>query len=157
MLLAEGYRLANDVPNIIGVKEASSDFAQITQIIDQAPQGFRVWSGNDYDTFGVISLGGYGVVSVASHLIGLQIKHLIELTVADRLEAAEQEHQRQLALAKGLFVITSPIPIKYCLNKAGFDVGGMRLPLVEADPETAAFLDDLLAGYTVDLPMTVTA
>ncbi|MEE8518866.1 MAG: 4-hydroxy-tetrahydrodipicolinate synthase [Dehalococcoidia bacterium] len=150
-------RLANDVPNIVGVKEASSEFDQITEIIERAPQGFRVWSGNDYDTFPIMAMGGYGVVSVASHLIGLQIKRLIDLTVADQLAAAQEEHERQLPLAKGLFVITSPIPIKYCLNRAGFDVGGMRLPLVSADPKTAAFLDDLMAGYTVDLPLTVTA
>ena len=150
-------RLANDVPNIVGIKEASSDFGQIAEIIEEAPDGFRMWSGNDYDTFPIISLGGYGVVSVASHLIGLQIKRLIDLTVTNQMQAADEEHQRQLPLAQGLFVITSPIPIKYCLNKAGFDVGGMRLPLVTADPKTAAFLDDLVTGYTIDLPLSATA
>lgn len=150
-------RLANDVPNIVGLKEASGDFAQIAEIVSNAPDGFLVWNGNDSDTFGLLCLGGYGVVSVASHLIGRQIKRLIELAVAGDLAAAAAEHRRQLPLAKGLFVITSPIPVKYCLNRAGFNVGGLRLPLVEADPKTAAFLDELLAGYEVDLPTTVRA
>lgn len=145
-------RLA-EVSNIVGIKEASGDFAQIGEIIRNAPEGFKVWSGNDSDTFGVMSLGGHGVVSVASHLIGLQVRHLISLITEGRLVEAAEEHLRQLRMAKGLFVITSPIPVKYCLNKVGFPVGGLRLPLVEADPGTAAFLDDLLAGYEIDLPL----
>lgn len=150
-------RLANDVPNIVGTKEASGDLAQIAAIIRDAPDGFRVWSGNDSDTFGVVSLGGWGVVSVASHLIGRQIKRLIELTAAGDLAAAAAEHQRQLPLASGLFVVSNPIPVKYCVNRAGFNVGGLRLPLVEADAKTASFLDGLLARYEVDLPVGAAA
>jgi 4-hydroxy-tetrahydrodipicolinate synthase len=82
---------------------------------------------------------------------------MIDLTVAGDLATAAQEHRRLLPLFKGLFVISSPIPIKYCLNKAGFNVGSMRLPLVNADPKTAAFLDDLMSGYKVDLSTTVAA
>ena len=77
---------------------------------------------------------------------------MIDLTVAGDLAAAAAEHRRLLPLFKGLFVITSPIPIKYCINRAGFNVGGLRLPLLDADPATAAFLDNLMAGYQVDLP-----
>ena len=150
-------RLANDVPNIVGTKEASGDFAQIAAIIRDAPEGFRVWSGNDSDTFGVVSLGGWGVVSVASHLIGQQIKRLIELTAAGDLAAAAAEHKRQLPMASGLFVVSNPIPVKYCVNRAGFNVGGLRLPLVEADEKTAAFLDAMLAQYEVDLPVGAAA
>ena len=150
-------RLANDVPNIVGTKEASGDLAQIASIIRDAPDGFRVWSGNDSDTFGVVSLGGWGVVSVASHLIGRQIRRLIELTAAGDLSAAAAEHQRQLPMASGLFVVSNPIPVKYCVNKAGFNVGGLRLPLVEADDRTAAFLDTLLAQYEIDLPVGAAA
>ena len=147
-------RLAYDVPNIIGTKEASGDLAQIGAIVRDAPRGFRVWSGNDSDTFGVVSLGGWGVVSVASHLIGRQIKRMIELTVAGD-PAAAAEHTRQLPLSTGLFTVSNPIPVKYCLNKAGFNVGGLRLPLIEADAGTAAFLDGLMAAYEIDLPTTV--
>ncbi len=97
------------------------------------------------------------MVSVASHLVGSQIKRMIELATDGDLAAAEAEHLRLKPLHDGLFVITSPIPVKYCLNKIGFNVGSLRLPLVDADPATAAFLDDLLAGYTIDLPTSVTA
>ena len=149
-------RLAHDVPSIIGIKEAG-DVEQAGEIVAGAPDGFRLWSGNDSDTLAMMQRGGYGVVSVASHLIGSQIKRMIELATAGDWAAAEAEHERLLPVFTGLFVVTSPIPVKYCLNRAGFDVGGLRLPLVEADTATAAFLDKLLAGYEIDLPTTVTA
>lgn len=149
-------RLAQ-IENIIGIKEAADDLDQVAAIAADAPDGFRIWSGNDSDTFPQMCAGGYGVVSVASHLIGLQIKHMIDLTVAGDLTAAETEHQRLLPLFKGLFVITSPIPVKYALNKSGFNVGGLRLPLIVADPATAASVDELLVNYTIDLPTTVSA
>src|SRR3954469_2537526 len=65
-------RLAREVSNIVGVKEASANFRQIGEIIAAAPEGFRVWSGNDGDTLAILALGGYGIVSVASHLVGRQ-------------------------------------------------------------------------------------
>lgn len=149
-------RLAHDVRNIVGVKEAG-EVEQAAEITAGAPEGFRVWSGNDSDTLAMMQRGAYGVVSVASHLVGRQIKRMVELAAAGDMAAAKAEHERLLPLFTGLFVVTSPIPVKYCLNRAGFDAGGLRLPLVEADAGTAAFLDKLLAGYEIDLPTSVTA
>ena len=149
-------RLAHDVPNIVGVKEAG-EVEQAAEIVAGAPDGFRVWSGNDSDTLAMMRRGAYGVVSVASHLVGRQIKRMVELAAAGDMAGAEAEHERLLPLFTGLFVVTSPVPVKYCLNRVGFDVGGLRLPLVAADPKTAAFLDELLAGYEIDLPTSVTA
>jgi 4-hydroxy-tetrahydrodipicolinate synthase len=145
-------RLA-EINNIIGIKEAADDLDQVKAIAEGKPDDFLIWSGNDSDTYAQMCLGGYGVVSVASHLVGLQIKRMVDLIVAGDLVAAEAENQRLMPLFKGLFVITSPIPIKYALNKSGFNVGGMRLPLIEADSATATFVDELLANYTVDLPI----
>ena len=147
-------RLAADVPNIIGTKEASGDLGQIKEIIDHAPAEFRVWSGNDNDTFDILKLGGWGVISVASHLIGSQIQNMITLATQDKWDEAEEEHKRQLPIFTGLFTITSPIPVKYCLNKIGFNVGGLRLPLVNADKETSLFLDELISKYEIDLPLS---
>ena len=146
-------RLARDVDNVVGVKEASGDLAQIEEIIRGAPDGFRVWSGNDSDTFDVVRLGGWGVVSVASHLVGAQIARLIALAAEGDLDAARAEHERLLPMSTGLFRVSNPMPVKHCLNRAGFDVGSPRLPLLDVDADTAAFLDDLLSGYEVDLPI----
>ena len=156
-MTAETTIRLSQVSNVVGIKEASDDLAQVATIVSGAAHGFRVWSGNDSDTLAQMCVGGYGVISVASHLVGAQIKRMIDLTIAGDLAKAAQEHRRLLPLFKGLFVTSNPIPIKYCLNKTGFNVGSLRLPLVEADSVTAAFLDDLIGTYTIDLPITATA
>ena len=69
------------------------------------------------------------------------------------MEEAEAEHLRLLPLSKGLFVSSNPIPVKWCLNQVGFQVGSPRLPLIDPVAETQTFLSDLLSAYTVDLPV----
>ena len=145
-------RLA-EIDNIIGVKEASSDTYQITQVIDGAPPGFRIWSGNDDETFPIMCLGGYGIVSVAGHLVGRQIRTMIQMLLDGSVEGAAAEHRRLLPLFKGIFTVSNPIPVKHCVNMAGFNVGKPRLPLLGPDEKTTTFLRDLLDGYEVDLPV----
>ncbi len=149
-------RLA-EIDNIVGVKEASGDFDQIARIIAGAPEGFRVWSGNDSDTFGIMAMGGYGVVSVASHLVGRQIKCMMDATVEGRTAEAAAEHLRLTPIFKGLFVLSNPIPVKFGLNEAGFDVGAPRLPLTPPDERTAQQLRAMMEAYTVDLPVAAGA
>jgi len=145
-------RLAQ-VNNIIGVKEASGDFDQIARIIAGAPQGFKVWSGNDSDTFCIMTMGGYGVVSVASHLVGLQIKNMMDLILGGETSEAAAEHLRLTPIFKGLFIVSNPIPVKYGVNQAGFNVGKPRLPLTEPDERTAQQLQEMLNEYKADLPI----
>ena len=145
-------RLA-EVDNIVGVKEASSDPVQITQIVDAAPDGFNVWSGNDDETFSIMCVGGYGVVSVASNIIGNQIKAMMGMVLEGDLESAAREHRRMLPIFKALFWVTNPVPIKHAVNRAGFDVGRPRLPMVEADDAFKAKFDPVMDRYPVDLPV----
>ena len=152
-LSAETTIRLSQVPNIIGVKEASADFDQIATIIEGADDGFQVWSGNDADTFSIMCLGGYGVVSVASHLVGRQIKGMMQMFLDGSVAGAAAEHRRMLPLFKGIFVVANPIPVKYCVNLAGFNVGSTRLPLNDPDEKTETFLTDLLSRYEVDLPV----
>ena len=111
------------IDNIVGVKEAGSDMDQITRIIDGASDGFHVWSGNDNETFYIMSTGGYGVVSVLSHLVGSQIKQMMGLLLEGEVERSAAEHRRLLPLFKVMFIESNPIPIKFALNRAGFNVG----------------------------------
>ena len=141
------------IDNIVGVKEAGSDMDQIARIIDGAGDGFLVWSGNDNETFYIVSMGGYGVVSVASHLVGNQIKQMMGLLLEGDVEKAAAEHRRLHAIFKVLFVVSNPIPVKYALNKVGFNVGNPRLPLVPADDKSAAQIDEVLRRYDVDIPV----
>ena len=141
------------IDNIVGIKEAGSDMDQIARIIDGATDGFRVWSGNDNETFYIMSMGGYGVVSVASHLVGNQIKQMMGLLLEGDIEGAAAEHRRLLPLFKVLFLESNPIPVKWSVNQAGFSAGNPRLPLVPPQEKTVMELEKVLAGYTVDLPV----
>ena len=143
----------SEIPNIVGIKEAGGDLGQAAQIIRDAAPGFLVWSGNDDQTYPMMAMGGYGIISVASHLVGNQIKAMMGMTLEGDLERAATEHRRLLPIFQGLFVLANPIPVKYAVNKAGFNVGEPRLPLVTPDPATAARLDKLMADYEVDLPV----
>ena len=98
-------RLA-EIDSIVGVKEASSDYVQITNIIDKAPEGFDVWSGNDDETFPIMCVGGYGVVSVASNLYGNQIKTMMGLILEGNIESAAAAHRKMLPIFKALFWLT---------------------------------------------------
>ena len=139
------------IDNIVGVKEAGSDLDQITRILHSAPDGFRVWSGNDNETFYIMAAGGYGVVSVASHLVGSQIKQMMGLLLEGEIEPAAAEHRRLLELFKVLFIVSNPIPVKHALNHVGFPVGNPRLPLIPADPQAAAQIEQTLAHYEIDI------
>ena len=143
----------SEIENIVGVKEAGSDMDQIARIIDGSRQGFLVWSGNDNETFYIMSMGGFGVVSVASHLIGNQIKQMMGLLLEGDVERAGAEHRRMLPMFKVLFVESNPIPVKYGLNQAGFNVGMPRLPLVPASDQAAAQIDAVMSQYNIDIPV----
>jgi 4-hydroxy-tetrahydrodipicolinate synthase len=150
-LSAETTIRLSEIPNIVGIKEASGDFEKIASITGSAEPGFRVWSGNDADTFHVLCLGGYGVISVASHLVGLQIKTMIQMLVNGNLDGAAKEHIRLLPIFNGIFIVANPIPIKYGVNRVGFEVGHPRLPLTQTDKATSNFLDNLFDQYHMDL------
>lgn len=145
----------SQIDNMAGVKEASGDFEQIGAVISGARKGFRVWSGNDEDTLSTLELGGYGVISVISHLVGRQVKSMIDDAVAGRLERAHATHERLLPLIDALFCVSNPIPVKYALNQLGFNAGGYRLPLCEPDDESAARIMAEVRRHQIDLPVAV--
>ena len=139
------------IPNIIGVKEASNDMAQIGQLIDQSPEGFLVWSGNDTDTLMVMAMGGYGVVSVAGHVVSPQIRRQIEASLAGETHEAARIHHELMPLIDSLFIESNPIPVKYACAKAGIPVGDARLPLIPLSQGAAEILDRELNRHTLML------
>ena len=153
-LAAETTLRLAELPNVIGIKEASGNLEQVSHTISNAREGFLVWSGNDTDTLSIMALGGYGVISVASHLVGKQIKDMIEKVLVGKVEEAAAIHRHLLPLVNALFVVSNPIPIKYALNQLGFYVGKPRLPLTELDEKSAAFIRDTLKNYKIDLPVS---
>ena len=146
------------VPNIVGIKEASGDLNQISAIINAAKSDapdFRVWSGNDTDTLAVMALGGYGIVSVAGHLVSRQIRTMLDACLAGRTVEAAAIHHRLTPLVDVLFIESNPIPVKYAVGLAGFAVGDCRLPLVPPSEAAAARIRAELARHTIDLKAAV--
>lgn len=151
MAAATTVRLAEDCPNIAGVKEASGDLEQIAEIIRSAPPHFRVWSGNDGDNLAILAMGGYGAVSVLSHLVGGQIKAMYEAwEVGDTAKAGEIQ-VRLAPLVKAMFLVGNPVPVKWALNEIGFRVGPPRPPLVEPDDAIREQIRAALANTEIDL------
>lgn len=135
------------IPNIIGVKEASCDFRQIAEIIRGAREDFLVFSGNDGDTLPMLSLGAYGVISVASHIVGKEIKNMILNFKKGDISEAARLHNYLLDIFYGIFITTSPIPIKEALNLSGINVGKTRLPLAGMTDEELAAFKKILSKY----------
>jgi len=152
-LAAETVIRLSEIDNIVGIKEASGNLDQIAKIIDGAGKDFLLYSGNDSDTLPILALGGYGVISVASHLVGAQIKEMMEKFLAGKASEAAEIHRKLLPLINALFVVSNPIPVKYAVNHVGFPVGKPRLPLMELDVKSAALIEATLKNYGIDLPL----
>jgi len=151
-MTAETTARLSRVPNIVGVKEASGNLEQIGQVMNLSREGFRVWSGNDSDTLPILSLGGYGVICVVSHLVGLQMREMIEKYLAGQVAEASTIHRRLLPLMMTLMTAASnPIPIKYALRQLGWAVGGLRLPLVDPDEAAASKIMTEVRRHRIDL------
>ena len=137
MNAATTLRLA-EIPNIVATKESSGDFSQISEITAGAPEGFKVYSGDDYLTLPMMSIGAYGIVSVASHVIGEEMTKMIDAFVAGRNQEAAEWHKRLYPVFTGLFLATNPTLVKASLGRFDIPVGGVRLPLVAPDEELVA-------------------
>lgn len=136
-------RLAK-VPNIVAVKEASGDLNAMTKIIANTPDDFELYSGDDGLTLPVLSIGGAGVVSVASHIIGRDIQQMIGYFFEGEIAEAAKMHQKLLPLIEGLFMAPSPAPVKTALQIKGMSVGSVRLPLVPLNEVERSTLINLL-------------
>ncbi len=152
-LTADTLIKLSQIDNIVGVKEASGNLGQIAEIIQGTREDFLVYSGNDSDTLPVLALGGHGVISVASHLVGMQIKNMINKVLDGKFQEAAEIHHHLLALINALFIVSSPAPVKWALNHVGFRVGKPRLPLVEPDEKSVALIEATLKSYRIDLPV----
>lgn len=133
-----------EIPNIVCIKEAAGLMDQVTELKSSLPSSFAIYSGDDSLTLPVLSLGGAGVVSVASHLIGNQIHKMVTAFKTGNITKALKWQLLLYPIFKGMFVATNPVPVKYLLNQAGIKVGGYRLPIVGPTPSEQAFLEELL-------------
>lgn len=139
-------RLA-EIPNIVATKECAS-LEQITLLASSAPADFRVYSGDDSSALPTLAVGGYGIVSVASHVIGSDMKNMIDSYLEGDVRKAADLHQKLFPIFKGLFECPDPLPspsaVKYALQLLGHDVGGVRLPLITPNEDEALFIRNLI-------------
>jgi 4-hydroxy-tetrahydrodipicolinate synthase len=153
MPAATQLRLAEH-PNIVGTKESAGDLDQATEIVTNAPDDFRVWSGDDSMTLPMLSVGAYGVVSVAAHVSAPAIRRMIDAFVAGDVVHAASLHCQLLPLFKALFQAPNPMCVKAALESLGVPVGAPRLPLLALDTQRrislAALMQEL--GDLVGLP-----
>lgn len=137
-------RLANEVDNIVAIKEASGNLEQVAAILAGAPEGFEVYSGDDALTYDIMKLGGAGVISTIGNVAPDRMKEIVDLCAAGDFEAGAKANEALLPLMNELFITSNPIMVKEALNLLGFPVGGVRLPLVNATAEQSAELAEVM-------------
>ncbi|WYL96469.1 MAG: 4-hydroxy-tetrahydrodipicolinate synthase [Gloeotrichia echinulata IR180] len=136
-------RLAK-IDNIVGIKEASGNLDQASEIRRLTPQEFQIYAGDDSLTLPLLAIGAKGVVSVASHLVGNQLQQMIQAFSEGKTQVATNIHLQLFPLFKALFVTTNPIPVKSALKLQGWEVGSTRPPLCDADSEVSQKLEVVL-------------
>ena len=138
------YAELSDIPNIAGVKEATTDITKIAQILAACGPDFSVWSGNDDMTVPVISLGGKGVISVASNVCPEKMQAMVHTALAGDFRSAAAMQLELLPLTQLLFSEVNPIPVKAAMGLLGYDCGCCRLPLTPLLPQHKEALKKLL-------------
>lgn len=141
-ILPETVEKLAQIENIVALKEASGNIIQFAEIIKRVPKNFLVYSGDDSMLLPAMSIGCYGIVSVAAHVVGPEMKIMIDAFVSHDTEKAKEMNLKLLNIFKNLFIIANPIPVKAALNLMGIYVGGVRLPLTEAREKVLKVLRD---------------
>jgi len=137
----------SEIDNIVCVKEASGNLDQVAEIIEWTPDDFVVYCGDDGMTLPILAIGGYGVISVASHVVGREMAQMIEAYLTGNIKQAADLHRQLLPIMRQLFAQPSPAPTKALLNKIGVEVGDVRLPLVPLTAGEKSELERVFSRY----------
>lgn len=138
------------IDNIVCIKEASGDLDAMAQIISETASDFTLYSGDDGLTVPVLAIGGAGIISVASHIIGNEMQDMINSFKNGDIVKASTLHRNLLPLMKALFAAPNPTPVKAALNMSGVNVGGVRLPMVAFNDEETRALQSVLQVYNIN-------
>ncbi len=131
-ILPDTLEKLSKIENIVALKEASGNIVQMSEMMRKVPDDFLIYTGDDVMLLPALSVGAYGVVSVCSHIVGPEMKELIDAFVGKDTQKAKELHLRLLKIYQTLFIVANPIPVKAALNMTGTNVGGLRLPLTPA-------------------------
>jgi 4-hydroxy-tetrahydrodipicolinate synthase len=141
---AETIIRLSEIDNIVSLKEASGDLDQTAIIIERTKDDFSVYSGEDSLTLPMLSVGANGTVSVASHIIGSEMKQMMEYFYRGEVDKAGRLHRKLLPVMNGLFSSPSPVPVKTALKLNGLDSGTVRLPLISLNEQEKNTLEDII-------------
>lgn len=139
------------IKNIVAVKEASGDLAQVAEIARLVPEGFAIYSGNDDSILPLLSLGGVGVISVVANICPKETHDLVEKFLNGDVEGSRKLQLGMKSLIDKLFIEVNPIPVKTAMNLLGFEVGDLRLPLAPMEESNLKTLRDELVNYGFEL------
>lgn len=148
---ATAVALAKNVKNIVGIKAASGDLSQIAKMMSLTEGNIELYSGNDDQVLPILSLGGLGVISVLSNVAPKQTHDMVMNFLEGNLAEAAKLQLEALPLINALFCEVNPIPVKTALNLMGWNVGPLRMPLCEMEPENEAKLVKALTDYGIKL------
>ncbi len=132
------------VDGIVAIKESTGNLDIVSQIRSLTPADFAIYSGDDSLTLPILAVGGVGVVSVASHLVGDRLQAMISAFTSGQNRTATEIHIKLLPLFKGLFCAPNPMAVKAALKLQGWEVGSLRLPMCELPDELQPFIEQLL-------------
>lgn len=152
-MLPETTIALSKIDNIVAIKEASGDLEQMAAIIDGTADDFKVYSGDDGLTLPLLAIGGDGIVSVSSHVVGNEMQKMIAAYEEGRVKEAAKMHRKLLPVFHALFSAPNPVPLKYALKEIGIDAGGVRLPLVSL--EDTEVVDDALKCFQLEKALFV--
>ncbi|MHB9094454.1 MAG: 4-hydroxy-tetrahydrodipicolinate synthase [Eubacteriales bacterium] len=139
-------RLA-EIDNIVALKEAAGSLDQAAEIRRKIPDNFIMYCGDDSLTLPMMAVGCHGVVSVVSHVVGIELQQMIKAFLNNDMATATRIHLDLFPIFKGLFITTNPIPVKTAMNMMGHEVGGLRPPLPAASEAEQAAIRSLLKSY----------
>jgi 4-hydroxy-tetrahydrodipicolinate synthase len=138
-----------ELENVVAIKEASGNLTQVTELVSRVPEKVAVYSGDDKLLLPILAVGGAGVVSVASHLVGPQLKEMMDAFFAGDVRRAARLHQQYAPLFEGLFITSNPVPVKYAMHLKGMCESTVRLPLVPPTEAEQRRIRDLLERLNI--------
>ncbi|HDI83447.1 MAG TPA: 4-hydroxy-tetrahydrodipicolinate synthase [candidate division WOR-3 bacterium] len=148
-ILPETVAKLAEIKNIVGIKEASGNLKNMTEIIQFTPDDFVLLSGDDFLTLPIMSIGGKGVISVTANVVPERVHMFTRLCLEGKFTEAQKMNYEIYELSMAMFIDTNPIPVKEALNLMGFDMGEPRLPLVKLGEEKREKLKGILKKYGV--------
>lgn len=148
---ATAVKLAKNVKNIVGIKEASGNLSQVAQLMSMADGCLELYSGNDDQVLPILSLGGYGVISVLSNIAPKETHDMVQKFMDGDVKGAAEIQLKAIPLVNALFREVNPIPVKAALNLMGMEVGPLRMPLTEMEEENKAVLAQAMKDFGIKL------